>query len=232
MPTDLLSILIVEDQSMFREFLFVKCQELYPDALIRGCGQGTEAVSLCALMEPRLALIDINLPDCDGLELGQQLLTLYPQLRVIGISGECGEALIVRLKAVKISGFIDKNEHIDALAVAIYAVLAGRSYYSSSLREHQMGINREANAWPKLLSDAEIKLLPYLGANLPIVHIAAIFHISDSTVLWHRKNIKTKLDLRTDSDLMHFCTTKGFVLVGGGRVRPVKMSSLGSIPTR
>ena len=228
MSTDPLSILIVEDQGMFREFLFVKCQELYPHAVIRACGRAIDAVNLCALMEPRLALLDINLPDADGLELGQQLLALYPKLRVLGISGECTEALMIRLKASKIAGFVDKNEHIDVIALAIAAVLAGRSYYSSTLREHQMGIGREANAWPKLLSDMEIKILPYLGANMDIPHIAAIFHISDSTVLWHRKNIRTKLDLRSDLDLMHFCTTKGFVLVGGGQVRPVRMSSLSS----
>jgi len=151
---------------------------------------------------------------------------------VLCLSGECSEALLVRLKSTKISGFVDKNESLDAIEVAISEVLAGRSYYSASLREHQFGISRAANAWPKLLSDMEIKILPYLGANMEVPHVASIFHIAESTVLWHRKNIRTKLDLKSDADLMHFCATKGFVLVGAGQFRPVKMSSLGDIPTR
>ncbi len=119
-----------------------------------------------------------------------------------------------------------------AIALAIGEVLAGRRYYSDSLRDYQEQIGRQANAWPKLLTDTEIKILPYLGANLPPEHIAAIFSISENTLLWHRKNIRNKLDLKSDLDLMRFCATKGFLLVGNGRVRPVKMSSLGSIPTR
>jgi len=217
---------------MFREFLVARCQGLYPNAVVRACGDATDALKICASSEPTLALVDVNLPDGDGLELGQQLLLFYPKLRVISISGECTEALMVRLKATKIAGFVDKNEHVDTLAVAIKEVLSGRNYFSSSLREHQLGISREANAWPKLLSDTEIKILPFLGANMEVAQIAAIFHLSVSTVLWHRKNIRAKLDLKSDSDLMQFCATKGFVLVGGGQVRPVKMSSLSSIPTR
>jgi len=232
MSTHALNILIVEDQGMFREFLLAKCKGLFPAAVIRACGNGIEAKEISAKGEPDLALLDVNLPDMDGLELGQQLMALYPNLRVLCLSAECSEALLIRLKATKISGFVDKNERVDAIATAISEVLSGRSYYSSSLREQQLGISREANAWPKLLSDMEIKILPYLGANMDLSHIAAIFHITESTILWHRKNIRTKLELKSDSDLMHFCATKGFVLVGGGQVRPVKMTSLSNIPTR
>ena len=226
------NILIVEDQGMFREFILAKCRGLFPTAAIRACGNGAQAKINSAVSAPSLALLDVNLPDMDGLELGQQLMALYPNLRVLCLSAECSEALLIRLKATKISGFVDKNDPIDVIEVAITEVLSGHNYYSSSLRAQQLGLSREANAWPKLLSDMEIKILPYLGANLEFPHIAAIFHISENTILWHRKNIRSKLDLRSDSDLMHFCATKGFVLVGGGQVRPVKMSSLSGTPAR
>ncbi len=107
MSTHAHQILIVEDQVMFRDLLVAKCQSLYSGSTVCGCGSGTDALKHCTTHLPDLALLDINLPDMDGLELGQQLLTLYPKLKVLSISGECSEVLLLRIKAARIAGFVD-----------------------------------------------------------------------------------------------------------------------------
>jgi DNA-binding NarL/FixJ family response regulator len=220
-----LRILIVEDQSMFRDFMFAQCRTLYPNATIERGGSADEARKLFVATTPTLILLDINLPDSDGIVLGEELIKLSSSTRILAVSAECTEALWLRLSDSKLSGFYDKNnETVEGLAFAIDEVLAGRPYYSDSILAHRKTFKRQFDAWPKLLSDTEQDILPYLGANIELPLIAAVFAITEDTVLWHRKNIKHKLEVKTDSDLMHFCATKGFVLYANGKVRPLKMS--------
>ena len=235
MTPKLSGILIVEDEGMFRECLVAKFREAFPDLEIRACGNAEDALTLCASRLPRLGLFDLNLPGVDGVDLGQKLLAMAPTVRVVILSGHSSEALLLRLKGSKIAGFIDKNdEHLDALPALIGKVLDGGRYYSRSLRDYQLDFARKSDAWSKLLTDAETKILPYLGANLRPTELAALFNISKETVAWHKRNIRSKLNLHSDSDIMHFCTTKGFLLVGHSEMRPVQMPSIskghGSLP--
>jgi two-component system response regulator DesR len=226
MTPSLSGILIVEDEGMFRECLVARFREAFPHMELRACGSAEEALALCDSRLPLLGLFDLNLPGVDGVDLGQQLLARAPNMRVVILSGRSSEALLLRLRGSKIAGFIDKNdEHIDALPALIASVLDGHRYYSRSLRDFQLGFARTSDAWSKLLTDTEIKILPFLGANLRPTEIAALFHISEDTVYWHKKNIRSKLNLQSDTDLMHFCTMKGFLLIGRNEMRPVQMPS-------
>jgi DNA-binding NarL/FixJ family response regulator len=216
------NILIVEDQGMFREFLATICKELFPDSLIAMCDCGTVAIKSRHLSPPDLVLLDINLPDMDGVEVGQQLLTRTPQTRVLVVSAECSEALLLRMKKSDFAGFVDKHDHADAISAAILAVLQGGTYFSESVRKRQMLLKN--TTWPKTLTNTEMKILSYLGAQLETRLIAAQFGIAEDTVLWHKKNIKHKLDLKSDAELTRFCAEKGFVLAGSGGFRPVERS--------
>lgn len=216
------NILIVEDQGMFREFLAAICKELFPDALIAACECGIVAIKSRLSTVPDLVLLDINLPDIDGVEVGQQLLARHPQTRVLVVSAECSEALLLRLRKSSFAGFVDKHDPVTTISAAISSVLAGNSYFSESVRQRQALLR--STQWPKTLTNTEVKLLPYLGAQFEIPVIAAQFGIAEETVLWHRKNIRHKLELKSDSELTRFCAEKGFLLAGSGGFRPVERS--------
>jgi len=204
---------------MFRDFLTAICQGLYPAASIYGCECGSAAVQSGTTVKPDLILLDINLPDMDGFEVGQQLLERYPFVRVLVVSAECTEALVLRLKNARFAGFVDKKEPTSAISTAIATVLDGQTYLSESVRQTQTQLR--TNKWPKVLTNTEIKVLPFLGAQVETPLIAAQFGIAKETILWHKKNIKLKLDLKSDIELTRFCAEKGFVLTGSEGFRPV-----------
>lgn len=207
-------ILIVEDQTMFRELLAAACAQVVEQADLRLAADGAAALVACRSCAPDLVVLDLELPDIDGLDLLGELRMLAPRLRVIVLSSHTDEFSLHRATLAQVNGFVDKDgQPVVILAEAIREVSAGRQYLSPIVHQVKLAMRNDPAAFNKVLTDREVEMLALIGAGAPDDEIAARFSLRPITVKNHRRNILSKLGLHSTPDLMRYALEKGFVRI-------------------
>ena len=200
---------------MVRDMLAQACRETLLGSNLHTAGTGEEGYALCRSLQPDLILLDLGLPDVDGLELVGHLFKAARQAKIVVLSGFTDEFTVHRALGSSVHAFLDKNEQpLDVLAEAIREVLAGRQYLSPSTRRIQASLRADPAAFNKLLSEREQELLALFGRGLSNEEIAEHHGLSVHTVKIHRRNIMGKLGLHSTPHLIRYAIEKGFVRYG------------------
>ena len=116
-------MLIVEDQDYMRLMLREFLQAAFPDKNILEAGDGRSALALCSERRPGIVLMDIGLPDANGIELTAQIKTMLPDTAVIIVSNQTGSAYTERAKAAGAFAYVNKEAVHDELLPTISAAL-------------------------------------------------------------------------------------------------------------
>jgi len=210
-----MKILIIEDQAMVRDMLAQACRKTLPEAELFAAGTGELAYQICSHEQPELVLLDLGLPDVDGLELVGELFKISRRTKVIVLSGFTDEFTVHRALGSSVHAFLDKNEQpLDVLDQAIGEVLAGRQYLSPSTRRIQAALRADPTAFSKVLSEREQELLGLFGRGLSNEEVATLRELSVHTVKIHRRNIMGKLGLHSTPHLIRYAIEKGFTRFG------------------
>jgi DNA-binding NarL/FixJ family response regulator len=203
-------VVIVEDQRILRELL---CAMLAGEPQTDVVGQahtGAEALELADRLEPDVVLLDISLPDFDGIAVMQSLRSRHPATRVIALSIHDEPRYVQGMIDAGASGYVVKSATMDELRQAIRAVLRGETYLSAALRQPapEAGTLQEPQTI-SALGRRERQVLSLLAEGKHSAEIAAELAISVGTVDVHRRNIMRKLDLHTIAELTKFAVRKG-----------------------
>lgn len=202
-------VIIVEDQRLVAEFLAFHCRDLGLQVLQR-CGTCREGLAAIREHQPDLVLMDISLPDGDGLELAKTVLDELPQIKILAISSHRDPWTMLQVQRIGLHGFVDKNDQRpDVLSEAINAVLGGRVYYTPIVNESSASIRRDPKAFIRVLSDYETRILSMIGESKTDEEIGAILGISPATVQSRRRDIMRKLDVHTTPKLIHYAIVNG-----------------------
>lgn len=116
-------MLIVEDQDYMRRMLREFLHSAFPDKNILEAGDGRSALALCSERKPRIVLMDIGLPDANGIELTAQIKIMLPDTAVIIVSNQTGSAYTERAKAAGAFAYINKEAVHEELLPAVTAAL-------------------------------------------------------------------------------------------------------------
>lgn len=207
-----MKIAVIEDHALMRDLLLRACTEALKGSTARGAGDAATGLVLCRREKPDIIILDLALPDRDGLDLIDDLLIACPKARIIGLSGYMDEFTIYRVLGSRMHGFVDKNGHTSGqLATAIRNVMAGERYFSPSALNAWASLRNDPVAFDKILSAREQHLLRLFGQGLANDEIAAMVNLSELTVRNHRCRIMGKLGLRTSAELISYAYAKGFV---------------------
>ncbi len=103
-------MLIVEDQDLMRRMLREYLQGAYPDAAIMEAADGARALELCRSRSPQLVLMDVGLPDANGIDLTAQVKAMLPETAVIIVSQHAGHAYVERARAAGAFAYITKDK--------------------------------------------------------------------------------------------------------------------------
>jgi DNA-binding NarL/FixJ family response regulator len=194
-----------------RDLLVRACREMGPGAIVSGARDAAAGLELCRAAQPEVILLDLALPDRDGLELLDDLLAASRGSKVIGISAYTDEVTLHRALRSPLHGFVDKNEQtIDHVAAAIRAVLGGERYLSPMAHRARLSHGSDPLAFDKILSTREQQLLRLFGRGLTNEEIAGMVNLSELTVRNHRCRTMAKLGLRTTAELIRYALEKGF----------------------
>lgn len=202
-------IMIVDDHPMMRQGL---AQLIGAEADLTVCGEAENAgLALAAIgvLKPELVLVDISLPDKNGLELIKDFQAIQPGLPVLVISMHDESLYAERVLRAGGRGYIMKQEGGKKLMLAIRQVLNGKIYVSEKISvdilETFSGRRAGAESSPvEKLTDREFEVFQLIGQGKVMREIAGKLHISVKTAEVHRANIKAKLNLKTAPELIRF----------------------------
>lgn len=204
-------ILIVDDHPMMRQGL-AQLITNEPDLTVC-CEADTaaQALELAGRQKPDLVLLDISLPDKNGLELIKDIRALRPEALILVVSMHDETLYAERVLRAGARGYIMKQEGGKKLMEAIRSVLDGRVYVSekisSRILELFSGHRPEAAGSPvERLTDRELEVFQMIGEGKGTREIAGNLHLSVKTVEVHRAKIKEKLKLKTATDLVRYAT--------------------------
>jgi DNA-binding NarL/FixJ family response regulator len=207
-----LKICVIEDHALMRDLLIKACREAIEGSVVSGARDGESGLDVCKRTQPDVVILDLALPDRNGLDLIDDLLAACPTAKVIGVTGYSDEFTLHRAMHSKLHGFVDKNEQtVDALTDAINSVMSGQRYLSSSVQEAHQSLRNDPSSFDKILSPREQSLLGLFGRGLTNGQVAAQVGLSELTVRNHRCRVLAKLGLRTSPELIRYALEKGFV---------------------
>ncbi len=181
-----------------------------PDLEVCGeAGTAREAMEAIAKLKPDLALVDMALPDKDGLELIKDIQALHPGLPVLAMSMQDESLYAARVLRAGGRGYVMKAEGPERLAEAIQTGLSGQvalsPRMSAKVLESMVGPPGKTTGGPEAkLTDRELDVLRLFGEGWSTEEIASRLHLSPKTVDVHRAHIKEKLVLKTTPEFTRF----------------------------
>jgi DNA-binding NarL/FixJ family response regulator len=209
-------VFIVDDQQMFREGLRAM---LAADADIDVVGEaenGRAALKLVRDAKPDVVVMDVSMPDLNGIEATRQIKSLAPNVRVIALSAHSDQRFVSRMLEAGASGYLLKEGAFDELSRAIRNVAAGMDYLSPSVTTGVVEASLGMAAGPKPSGPAELtprqrEVLQLIAEGLNTKEVAARLHVSVKTVETHRQQVLKRLGLQGVADITRYAIREGLV---------------------
>jgi DNA-binding NarL/FixJ family response regulator len=218
-------IAIIEDERLFRDVLRKVCVTDLGHDVVGEAGTAREALKVVPAAMPDLLVLDVHLPDMDGLELLASLRQKRALLRALVISSYFDEHLLERIDHAGVQGFIDKSVNsVAELSLALAAIERGATYFAPSYAAARQIHRRNPQAFSKVLTDREQVILALVGEPLSDQEIAAQLALSPETVEKHRFNIMRKLGLRSRAESIRYARNCGLTPTVPSRSRPPTMT--------
>ena len=200
-------VLIVDDHPVVRQAVDQLLAGSGPFEVCARCGGVAEALAAVREHQPDLAVIDIGLPDGDGIELVKQIRAEQPGIGMLVLSMHEGKVYAERALRAGAMGYIGKDEAPDHLVYALERVAGGQVYLSGQLGDRvlrQMITDHHAGraSLSERLSDREMEIFQLIGQGQTTGQIAARLHRSAKTIETHREHIKQKLYLENSNELI------------------------------
>ena len=186
------SLVIVDDHNLFRNGLKFIINEIKGVEVVAEASNGLEFLDIIKDFKPDLVLIDINMPELDGIEASRRALTHYPDLKILVLSMFGEEEYYNTMIDIGVKGFLLKDSDNTELQNAIERVLSGHTYFSQELLLNLIK-NKESNI-PVHLSAREKEVLKLICDGLSNHEIADRLFISQRTVERHRANLLLKTE--------------------------------------
>jgi len=202
-------LLIVDDHPVLRNGV-KEILQAFPKLCI--CAEADNAVTaLDAVkrLQPEVALVDLSLPDCSGIQLIDRMLAADGDLRILVFSMHDDPGCVLGALRAGARGYLRKDEGLDTLFAAFQTVLEGRIFLSPQFRDRPILRALQDNPGKtrprtESLSTRESEVLTLIGNGKRTAAIAAQLHISVKTVETHRVHIKEKLAIADVLELTRF----------------------------
>jgi len=211
-----IKIFLVDDHHVFRDAIRILIEGEIPATIVGEAAKGSELLAKLKNLEVDLLLLDIDMPDTNGLKLMKEIHKLYPSLAVLVFSSHDDEEYIHHMITNGVKGYILKSCRREELMQAIKSVFAGEVYLCSKVSKiFFQYLEKKAKQAKKIkeipLTKREFEILKLVAKGLTNQVIGEKLFISHRTVDTHRRNIMVKLDLHNAAALTHFAAKNGLI---------------------
>jgi two-component system, NarL family, response regulator LiaR len=209
-----LRILIVDDHTIARQGLRAVMRVL-PDMELAGeARNGHEAIAAVAELQPDVVLMDLMMPDMDGVAAIAAIKRRWPQIPIIALTTFSDADLVVGAVQAGADGYLLKDVEVQELAAAIQAVHAGQPYLHPQATRHLLEATTQPTQSIERLTKREQEVLALLARGDTNRQIPDALSIAEKTVSVHVSNLLSKLGLASRTQAALFATRVG--LVGAG----------------
>jgi DNA-binding NarL/FixJ family response regulator len=214
----LISTVLADDHPILRKGLRALLEGEDSCRVVGEASDGLTAIELIARLQPEVAIIDVQLPDLNGLEVARRARDQAPQTKVIMLSMYPDEPYVLEALRHGAVGYVLKGATTTDLIQAVHAAVQGRRFLSTPLTERALDAyaKRAAEASQpldryELLTSREREVLQLAAQGLSNAEVGKRLAISPRTAETHRANLLRKLGLQTQTDLVRFAVNRGLV---------------------
>lgn len=211
----MIRLLIADDHKVLLDGLALLIEQ-EPDMEILGtAGNGKQVWPILHEHPVDVAVLDINLPVQNGMEVCARITREYPQVKVLALTSYNRGAFIQQMLKAGAAGYVLKSAAAEEIVQAIREVYAGKTYLSSFVSETLMETLRNqpdaVNEFVPQLTKREKQILKLIAAEYTTREIAHELHLSEHTVETHRRNLLTKLNVRNVVGLIRKAMQRGLL---------------------
>ncbi len=202
---DKIHVLIADDHAIVRQGLRQILSET-DDLVVAGEAEdGADALTLARQQQWDVFLLDISMPNRNGIDTLKQLKREFPRLPVLMLSMHAEDQYAVRAIQSGAAGYLTKQSAPEQLVTAIRQVAGGKKYISPALAEKLAGVVAGGERLPlERLADRELEVLRLLAAGKTLTQIAESLNIAVATVSTYRARLLEKLELGSTAELIRF----------------------------
>lgn len=210
---ELIRVLLIDDHLVVRHGLRLMLTGESDIAVAGEAQTAVEAQKLAREQVFHVALLDISLPDKNGLELLKSLREHHPKMAVIMVSMHAEDVYAVRALKLGAAGYLTKNCSTATLVAAVRKAASGGKYVTPSLLQKLAGMlgGTSTTASHEALTDRELEVFRMIASGESLVGIAAVLHLSPSTVTTYRARILDKMGVKTNAELTRYGLDHGLL---------------------
>jgi DNA-binding NarL/FixJ family response regulator len=208
-------IVLAEDHAMMRDGLRSLIRKEEDMRIVGEAETGAQAVEYAKKLGPHVMILDIGLPDLNGIDATRMIIKDYPHIRIIGLSMHADRSLVGEMLKAGACGYVPKDCAYEELIESIHQAVAGNTYLSPEITRGVVDSfvrnppkEGEDSAFA-VLSERERQVLQLLAEGNATKEIAHKLGVSVRTAETHRRNIMDKLDMRSVAELTKYAIRTG-----------------------
>jgi DNA-binding NarL/FixJ family response regulator len=211
-------VLIAEDHKIVREGL-ISCLKNQPDIeIVAEVSNGKMAIDKAVELQPDIVLMDISMPEINGLDATKILIKKFPAVKILILTAHDEEEYIFELIKSGAKGYVLKDISSNDLISAIEKIHAGETYFDEEItkvviKDYINNIDSIKKEDDKTLSSREMEVLKLIADGLANKEIADRLNLSVKTISSHRESIMKKLEIHSIAGLTKYAIEKGFLKI-------------------
>jgi two-component system response regulator NreC len=207
-------IIIADDHQIVRQGLKTLLEKEPDMEVVAEAEDGRRTLSLVRELIPHVVVLDVEMPDLNGIEAARQILTEFPQTKVIALSMYSDRRFVVNMLKAGANGYLLKDCAFEELAQAIRLAMSNRIYLSPGVadvvvKDYVNSSSSVSQSVFAVLTPREREVLQLLSEGKRTSQIAELLHISVKTVETHRQQIMHKLGIKSVAELTKYAIREG-----------------------
>jgi len=206
-----INLLIADDHKVLLDG-FISIFEKENDIdVVATAANGLEVLDHLSKKEIDICLLDINMPELNGVETCKKITKRYPDIKVVALSMYKQSSFIKRMKQNGAKGYLLKDDNAEELLDAIRQVNDGKEYYSKQLVDILVNNVLDKNYNQDSVTKREKEVLELIAEGYTNLEISKRLFLSEHTIISHRKNLISKLNAKNSAELVKLSIEKGFI---------------------
>lgn len=209
-----INLLIADDHTMFLQGIISLLEQEPNITVIDKAVNGIEALEIIKKGVVDFIILDISMPEMDGIELSKILKKQHSNVKILIVSTHSNVMIVSRLIRIGVNGYLLKNAAKEELLKAINTIASGENYFAEELEEKHLSnsskIEKQVSNLTEL-SSREKEILVLIAHEYNTAEIAEKTFISLNTVNTHRRNLLSKLNAKNTAGLVKYAVENGLV---------------------
>jgi two-component system response regulator NreC len=207
-------VLIVDDHEIMREGMSVLLHKYSEFEVVGQAADGRQALEMTARLKPDLVIMDVGMPNLNGIDATKQLLSLHSGLKIMALSTHSDGSVVAKMIKAGASGYMLKESAFDELIEGLKTLLDGKTFLCNKISKVVFSeyVGMVTNPKTKSgdgLSGREREVLQLVSEGHTTKEIAGVLKLSTKTIDSHREHIMEKLGIRNIAGLTKYAIREG-----------------------